>query len=182
MNTLIKEIESLLSALHEYDCATDKLHALQFPEIRPEIHEDDSTIESLGFTIDDIESAIQEREEIRERLEVLRLSIIERMRLIESEGSDSDSVKLIMSFFAGTEVAVDSPSSLTDEMRGVKSLIEEILSLQSSIAAKDSVIIERLTSKQKEIRIALKNLQADKKKLDFLNLTATGPKDSGFQV
>jgi hypothetical protein len=130
--------------------------------------------EELSFAIDDIENILQEREDIKERAEAAQMAM---MHAISAQ--QEDDLNLIRFSFEGEEIQY----SLTGDRRLAKETIYKLLEMQKAIIKKDSVILKRFSAKQEEVRSELKNLQSDKKKIDFLNLTATGAQDSsGFNV
>ena len=162
----LEKANVLLEALNEYDNATDRLSGIDLRSDLP--------AEELGFVVDDFENIIQEREEIKERAEVGQAELIKAI-----EEQSEDDIKLIKCAFSGEEVGY----SLTGDKRLVKDLIYRLITMQKSIVEKDNQIISKFSAVQDEIREVLKNSQSDKKKLDFLNLTATGSQDSaGFNV
>jgi hypothetical protein len=126
------EAESLLAVLTEYNEVTDRLCEIDLQQYSQE--------EDLALAISDIEVLIDEREEIRERVDFARNSMI----------------------------AVMGDSA---ETRGLD-IVSKLLSLQSEIVEKDKLIISRYAHKHGEVKGELKNLQGEKKKIDFLNSTA----------
>jgi len=166
LEIFLREANSLLEALTDYDEATTRLAEV---DLRAEL-----PAEELGFAVADIEGIIQEREELKERAEVAQT---EMTRAISEQNEDD--IELIECAFGGKEIKY----SLTGDRKLAKEVIYQLLAMQKEIIEKDTIIIEKFTSKQEEIKEVLKDLQGDKKKLDFLNLTATGAQDSsGFNV
>ncbi|MCL1903091.1 MAG: hypothetical protein FWF94_01570 [Oscillospiraceae bacterium] len=166
LELFLKEANTLLEALTDYDEATTRLNGI-------DLHADLS-VEELVFAVDDIDDIIQEREEIKERAEIAQT---EMTKVIE-EQSDEDA-ELIKCVFGGKEIEY----SLTGDRKLAKEVIYKLLVMQKEIIEKDTEIITKFSSKQDEIKTILKELQGDKKKLDFLSLTATGSQDSsGFNV
>jgi len=164
LELFLKEANSLLAALTEYNNATDRLCEVDLQNLEQE---------NLSSAIDDIEKIIQERERIRESAEVARVAMTKAI-----EEQDDEDAELIKCVFNGNqaEYALKGDKSLA------RDVIFKLLAMQKDIIEKDSRIIADYTVKYEEIKNELKNLQGDKKKLDFLNLTAPGEAESGFEV
>jgi len=74
----------------------------------------------------------------------------------------------------------DMAEKLDGDFNEVKQLeiVVKLLGLQGEIVEKDKQIMSTFSSKQSEVKSELKSLQDDKKKLDFLNVTAGAPQES----
>jgi len=160
LELFLKEANVLLVALTEYDEVTDRLLEVDLQQ------------EDLMFAVDDIETLLAEREELRECAESARVAMTNAIREQDEENAD-----LIRCVFEGKEIAY----SLTGDKVLAKEVIYKLLAMQKDIMGKDNLIIANLTSKKSEIKTALKNLQGDKKKLDFLNVTAANSQDSASE-
>jgi len=166
LELFLKATNSLLEALTEYDEATDRLAAI---DLRGSL-----SSEELSFAVDDFENILGEREDIKERAEAAE---VEMMGAIGEQTADD--LELIKCVFGGNEIRY----SLTGDRQLAKEAIYKLLEMQRDIIEKDGVIIKSFSDSKYEIWNKLKELRGDKKKLDFLNLTATGTQDSvGFNV
>ena len=166
LECFLREANCLFEALSDYNDATDRLAEVDLSADLPE--------EELVFVIEDIDSLIQEREEIKERAEFSQSEMTRAIGVQDEKDSE-----LIKCVFEGKEVEY----SLTGDRKLAKDVIYKLLELQREIIEKDTLIIKDFTVKHNEIKQKLKELQSDRKKLDFLNLTATGAQDaSGFNV
>jgi DNA-binding transcriptional ArsR family regulator len=161
LELFLTEANILLAALSDYGKATDRLFEVDLQQ------------EEVSFFIDDIENIIQEREEISERADAAQSAMIRAI----SEQSEEDA-RLIRCVFEGKEVAY----SLTGDKSLAKEVVFKLLAMQKDIIEKDGEIIAKFTQKRDEINKALKDLQGDKRKLDFLNLAAGESHDGGFNV
>jgi hypothetical protein len=161
LELFIKEAKTLLEALLEYDKVTDGLTSIDL--------EKDLDDEELELIIDDVGGIIADREEINERVCFARKSMIEAMtELSKSEAeADKDNVKLLKKAFEG-RCAAGFPAG---------EVVSSLLSVQQTIMEKDTAFSERFNKKHEEVRVKLKTLQGDKKKIDFLNVNA-GPQES----
>ena len=158
----LKEANTFLAALAEYGEATDRLYEVDLQQ------------EDLVFAVDDFEGILQEREEIKERAEFARIAMTQAI----AEQDDAD-VQLIKCAFTGGDVSY----SLSGAENLATEVIYKLLAMQKDIIEKDDIIMKRLAAKREEIKSMLKNLQDDKKKLNFLNITAAGTQESsGFNV
>lgn len=166
LELFLKGANALLEALTDYNEATNRLGEI---DLQPDL-----PVEELALAVDDVESIIGEREEIKARAEIAQA---EMTKAIGKQTPED--VKLIECIFEGKEVKY----ALTGDKSLAKDVIYKLLAIQKEIIEKDTAIIKRFKAKQDEIKNTLKNLQGDKKKLDFLNLSATGAHDSsGFNV
>lgn len=162
----LKEANALLEALNEYDEATARLAEIDLRSDMP--------VEELAFAVSDIELIIEEREEIKSRAETSQTGLVAAI-----EEQDEDSAEFLNCVFEGKEIKY----ALTGDRQLAKEVVYKLIAIQKSIMEKDAEILEKFSAKQKEIKETLKNLQGDKKKLDFLSLTASGTQDSpGFNV
>jgi len=173
MDNFLEAANTLLEVLTEYDTVTDRFDDIDFSGMP-----DDSTDESdkdFTFVIDDVESIIQERDEIVERATATRNSMAKAINAIESD----DMVSFIKKAFNGDGVS----GKIKDEQKRAVSVIERMLVLQKRVVEKDKVIGEKLSVVQEEIKKEMKSLQNNKKKLDFLNTTATaGDSGTSFNI
>jgi hypothetical protein len=162
LELFLKESNTLLSEMFEYNRITDKLI------------ETDLNYEDVSHAIDEIATLIHEREEVRERAATAQDALL---RAIEAQSQDD--VELIKYSFNGQEAQY----SLSGDKKLAAEVVFKLLAMQKEIIDKDGEVLDKLKSKRDEIMVSLKNSQGDKKRLEFLNLTATTEKqDFGFNV
>jgi len=147
MENFLSEAGALAVILEEYGAATDRLCEVDFQQ------------EDTMFAIDDVETIIGEREEIRQRAEIARLAMVEAISALSEEESG-----LVRGVFEGGK----------SENAAANEIVGKLLHLQKDIVGKDSKVISELKVKCDEVKAALKELQEDKRKLDFLNVNAAG--------
>ncbi|MCL2634428.1 MAG: hypothetical protein FWD34_07955 [Oscillospiraceae bacterium] len=166
----LREANGLLSALTDYRDATERLCAINLDSISAD------AIDNTIFAIDEIEAVLGEREVIKQRAEKHEIAMTAVIN-----GQSEESAKLIRSMFSvlasGEEVVI-----LSGDDKLAKIAIEKLLEMQKDIIGKDGDFIARLTSKFDEIKEALKGLQGDKKKIDYLQKTAVIGQDLGFKA
>jgi UDP-N-acetylmuramate-alanine ligase len=161
LEIFLKEATDLLTALNEYAEATDRLLEIDLEQ------------EEFEYAVDDIGNIIEEREEIRERADVALGAMTQAVGQ-----QNEDDIEFIKCVFEGQEIEY----AVTGDKKLCVEAIYKLLAMQKNIIDKDSAIIAKLGVKQVEIKNSLKNLQGDKKKLDFLNLSAIEEQDSGFTI
>lgn len=143
LEAFLKAANTQLELMTEYSAATDRLS-----EIDLQADKDDE--DALGFIIDDIEAVIQEREELRERMETAQAALIAEI----GEQSEDDSA-LIRCTFEGTQVEY----SVSGDRSLARDVIYKLLAMQRDIIEKDTSVMSRLEAKHDEIRAALRDLQ-----------------------
>ena len=161
LELFLKEANQLLSAMTEYKEATIRLCEIDLNQ------------EELTFAIDDIENVLEEREDIMQSAETARIAMTDII-----EGQEEPGVELIRDMFDGSEIQL----SLSADESLAKDVIMMLLAMQKEIMEKDIEFEEKLKAKRSEIKAAMKNLQGDKKKLDYLHLSTSLGQEQGFQV
>jgi len=165
LERFLSAANALLAALAEYRTVTVRLCSHDLQGLYGE---------DLAVAMGEVERLIEEREEIRVRAEAAQDELIQ----VVDRQSDDDA-QLIRGFFGGKEVTC----TVSGSHRLVRDTILKLLAVQKEITDKDTEIIERMSNKRDETKAELKELQGDKKKLDFLNVTAAGGSDvSGFKI
>ena len=167
LELFIEEANSLLAVLAEYNSVTDKLSEVNMESSTEENDQDDET---MAFVIDDIQNIIEEREEIGERADIARTAMVEAIA-----GLDTKDKQSVRNVFEGGQIenGADFPAL---------GVICKLLSVQKDIMGKDKAFNVKFKAKQEEVRLSLKDLQGDKKKLDFLNVNASPQESVSFDV
>ncbi|MCL1866555.1 MAG: hypothetical protein FWF82_04025 [Oscillospiraceae bacterium] len=161
MDRFLEVSEVLLGVLGEYNTATDKFFEIDFEQ------------DDLTFAVDDFEGFLEEREEIKERISLVVSDFDSAV-----EGLSEEESATVKKLFGGNTAS----STVGDSCSPEGKIVSEILRVQGEIVSKDKDISEKFTRKYNEVKVALKDLKGDKRKLDFLNLSAPGEQDSGFQI
>jgi hypothetical protein len=143
MDAFYDKAAELLAIMTEYNEASDR-----FGEV--DLYEED-----MMFAVDDLQTIVDERENLRCCMESASAGMAQAF----SELCDTD------------KASAKNSEAMT-----------KLLDLQSEIAGKDTEILRRYSVRLAEVKRELKNLQSEKKKLDFLHLSAVGEQDSGFNV
>lgn len=132
----------------------------KFNQLLDRMNEVDFGQEDFVFVLDDIEAFIQERDEIIELIRTAQDTFIQ-----EKDKHSEEEINLFS--------AKGTPFNL---------VIAQIARIQEEIDVKEKEFKRKFAEKRDEVKSALKELQGDKKKIDFLNSTAQGEQDSGFNV
>jgi hypothetical protein len=159
MGEFVESARSLLAILDEYLSASERLcevDLLNTPD------------DDLEFAIDDVEGILLEREELGDTVGEAESALVRSIAGMSK--SDRD---LIRRIFGGENAACDT---------AVGEVIGKLLLIQREILQKDKIVIERLKVKSDEVTARLKTLQSDKKKLNFLNVSAIEEQDGGFMI
>ncbi|MCL2037046.1 MAG: hypothetical protein FWG83_06655 [Oscillospiraceae bacterium] len=154
LENFLKTANTLLATLNEYAAVTGRLAEVN-------LFNDD-----LEYVLDDIGQIIDEREDLKERVEIAQEAMLASIEKLDGEDGEMVRCTFMNEQSGETE---EVAYSITGDKRLVRDVIFKLLGVQKDILEKDAIVIENLTSRRDEVRGELKNLQEDKKKIDFLN-------------